>query len=83
MLKFKQRLDMGNQKQNFFGCKGWSNYSGITVLQDPRSARFYANLLKPDPGSPGPSRIFSVRDPRSLGSHGNVAVAGSKISKIP
>ena len=40
-------------------------------------------MLKLDPESPGFSRIFSVRDPRSLGSHGIIVTTGSRISKIP
>ena len=83
VLKFKQRIDMGNQKQNVIGCKGCSKYSDLIVVQDPRSAGSHDNLLKLDPGSPGSSKIFSVRDPRSLGSHGNIAVTGSKIFRIP
>ena len=73
---------MGNQKQNFVGCTGSSRCSDIVVL-DPRFARSHHNLPKLDPGSPGSKKIFSVRDPRSVGSHGNGAVAISKISKMP
>ena len=36
-----------------------------------------------DPGSPGSNKIFSIRGPRSPGSHGYIAVTGSMISKIP
>ena len=81
--RFKQRIDVGNQNQNFIGCKGCSKYSYIIAVQDPRSARSHDSLLKLDPGSPGSCRILSVQDPRSLESHGNVVVTGSKISKIP
>ena len=52
-------------------------------MKDPRSGRSHDNLLKLNPGSPGSGKILSVWDPRSLGSHGNVAVTGSKISRIP
>ena len=83
VLKFKQRIDMVNQKQNVIGCKGCSKYSDLIVVQDPRSARSHDILLKLDPGSPGSSKIYSVRDPGSLGSHGNIAVTGSKIFRIP
>ena len=83
VLKFKQRIDMGNQKQNVIDCKRCLKCSDLIVVQDPISARSHDNLLKLDPGSPGSSKIFSVRDPRSLGSHGNIAVAGSKIFRIP
>ena len=65
------------------GCKGCSKYSDLIVVQDPRSARFHDNLLKPDPGSPGSSKIFSVRDARSLGSHGSITVTVSNIFRIP
>ena len=83
VLKFKQRIDMGNQKKNAIGCKRCSKYSDLIVVQDPRSARSHDKLIKLDPGSPGSSKIFYVRDPRSLGSHGNSAVTGSKIFRIP
>ena len=83
VLKFKQRIDIGNQEQNVIGCKGCSKYGGLTVVQDPRSARYHDSLLKLDPGSPVSSKIFSVHDPRSLGSDGNTAVTGSKIFRIP
>ena len=43
-------------------------------MQDTRSARSHGNLPKLDPGS---NKIFSVRDPRSPGSHGYIAVTGS------
>ena len=39
-----------------------------------------SNLPKLDPGS---NKIFSVREPRSPISHGYIAVAGSKVSRIP
>ena len=82
VLKFRKRMDVGNQKQNFTGCKGCSKYSDIMVVQDPKSARSHDKLPKLDPRSPGSSRICSVWDPRSLGSRINVVVTGSKISKI-
>ena len=82
VLKFKQRVDMGKQKQNVIGCKWRSKYSDLIVMQDPRSARSY-NLLKLEPGSPGSSKILFVWDLRFLGSHGNTAVIGSKIFRIP
>ena len=74
---------MGNRKQNVIGCKGCSKYSDLIVVQDPRSARLHDKLLKLDPGSPGSSKISSVRDPRYLGSYGNIAVTGSRIFRIP
>ena len=83
VLKFKQRKDMANQKQNVIDCMGCSKYSDLIVVHDTRSARSNVNLLKLDPGCPGSGKIFSVRDPRSLGSQGNTAVTGSKIFGIP
>ena len=53
------------------------------VVQDPRSAISHDNLPKMAPGSPGSKEIFSVRDPRPIGSPGNAAVTTSKISTIP
>ena len=38
VLKFKQRVDMKNQKQNFIGCKGSSRYNDMLLckIQDPQ-----------------------------------------------
>ena len=54
-----------------------------TKCQRPRSARSYENLLKLDLVCPGSSQICTVQDPRSLGSHSNIAVTGSMIFRIP
>ena len=81
-LRFKQRIDMGNQKENFIGCKASSRYSDILLckihdLQDPTIT---CPIRIQDPQDP--AKKNSVRDPRLLGSHGNVTVKESKISKI-
>ena len=57
-LKFRKRIDIGNQKQNFIGCKGCSKFRGIIVVQDPRSARSPDKLLKLDPGRQDPAESF-------------------------
>ena len=54
----------------------------IIVVQDPISARSQDNSAKQNPGYPGFIDNFSAWDPKSLGSHDNVTVTGSKISKI-
>ena len=68
-MKFKQRIDIWNQKQNFVGCKWSSKYSDIIVVQDPRSARPHDKFLKLDPGSPGIQQ--------------NILYPRSKIPRIP
>ena len=77
VLKFKQRINMRNLDPNFIGCKGSSTCSDILLckiqdIQDPTiTCPTWIQDLQ------DPTKIFSVRGPRSLRSHSNATVAGS------